>query len=602
MSGNLTLPTLRPNRAVLTLAILLTILAGCGGTAQREGTGAQSVASSAATARVGEEALRLPESLYDAQFAAADAALRRFDWMSASVALDTIPGEPLTPDDSAYESYLQARIAYIRGNPEAAMQLLQGAEQFTPHPAIVYRLHNFRRHLLHISGDHLASAWLGTRMLYSAPPGDQAALKRAVWEDLQWLDGDTLAGARREAGDTEWQAWLELAAITRGHPGKLDSTLSQWLTGHRRHPASAPLPGGLEFLLPGHPPPQKVAMILPLSGKLAPAGKAVRDGFLASYFRARLTRPVPAEVLVLDSDNYGSVMDAYNDAVLQRAELVIGPLSKAAVAELAGAAHRPIPVIALNRIAQGTTTPGSAIVQLALAPEDEAARLAELAMGAGARRAMILRPAGAWGDKMERSLGQRWQQLGGSLTTTVVYTGREDYSGSIKSGLGLEASAQRKQRVRDMLASNVEFTPRRRQDVDAIFLLANSPAQARAIKPLLAFHYAGSLPVYAPSTVYGGVPDARDRDLDGINLVEIPWLLDSDPELRQALALGGNSYTRLNALGADAQLLQSRLPQLQAGPDALLRGATGILTLNPQLQIERDLPPATFDGGVLKPR
>ena len=58
---------------------------------------------------------------------------------------------------------------------------------------------------------------------------------------------------------------------------------------------------------------------------------------------------------------------------------------------------------------------------------------------------------------------------------------------------------------------------------------------------------------------------------------------------------------RLNALGADAYLLQSRLGQLRAGPDALIAGDTGLLSMNPQLQIERELPPAVFDGDRLKP-
>jgi len=599
MSASLTLPSLR---LTLTLLAALTVLAGCGSTAQRDAGTGHSAASSATTARVGDAVFKLPSSPYDAQFAAANAALQRFDWMSAAVALDNLPDITPTPDDIAYLNYLRARIADVRGKPRQAIQVLRGIERPGLNPAIVYRLQNFERHLSHLGGDYLDSARLGAQMLLSAPPADQAPLKRAIWEDLQWLDGETLAGARRVATDSEWRGWLELAAISRDTPNGVGSALTRWLADHRGHPASAPLPGGLEFLLPGAVPPEKVALILPLSGRLAPAGKAVRDGYLASYFQTRSVGPAPAEVLVLDSDNYGSAAAAYSEAVARGAGMIVGPLSKASVAELASAGERPVPVIALNRIEHGAIAPGSALVQLALAPEDEAVELAELAIGAGARRAMILRPAGAWGDKMERALGLRWQQLGGSVAANVVYSGREDYSAGIQSGLGLEESARRKQRVRDMLASNVEFTPRRRRDVDAIFLLARGAAEARALKPLLAFHYAGSIPVYAPSTVYGGAPDERDRDLDGITLVEIPWLLGSNPELRQMLEASGDNYTRLQALGADAHLLQSRLPQLQGGADALLRGDTGLLQLNPRLQLVRRLPLATFDGGVLTPR
>ena len=162
-------------------------------------------------------------------------------------------------------------------------------------------------------------------------------------------------------------------------------------------------------------------------------------------------------------------------------------------------------------------------------------------------------------------------------------------------------SEQRARDIGDMLSAEVEFTARRRQDVDVVFLLARNGAEARSLKPLLAFHYAGNLPIYATSSIYNGVASASDRDLDDINLVEMPWLLGSSPETRAELAAGNTgTYTRLNALGADAYLLQSRFRQLQAGPDALLRGNTGLLTLNRDLQVERELPLATFDEGAIE--
>ena len=151
-----------------------------------------------------------------------------------------------------------------------------------------------------------------------------------------------------------------------------------------------------------------------------------------------------------------------------------------------------------------------------------------------------------------------------------------------------------------MLATNIEFTARRRQDLDVVFLLARTGAEARSLKPLLAYHYAGDLPVYATSNIYRGVVDSADKDLSGVQLVEIPWLLGGNPVLHGELAADRNHYSRLNALGADAFLLQSRFSQLQGGPDVLIRGNTGLLGLDPQLRVLRELQPATFDGGVLR--
>jgi outer membrane PBP1 activator LpoA protein len=82
----------------------------------------------------------------------------------------------------------------------------------------------------------------------------------------------------------------------------------------------------------------------------------------------------------------------------------------------------------------------------------------------------------------------------------------------------------------------------------------------------------------------------------------MPWVLGANSALRSALAAGGSdgSYTRLNALGADAFLVQAGFGRLQSGADALFRGNTGLLTMDPDLSIHRDLSAATFDAGALK--
>lgn len=587
-----------------TLIILAITLAACSGAPEKDTQVTRPQRQVGTSTQPGEISLQLPTSEFSAEFAAADYALSRFDWMQAEIALAPVEEQILTRDDATYLGYQQARIAWLQGNQQQTLDSLRTLDQPGAHPALVYRLRNMRRHILELQGEHLASAQLGTRLLSTTPQADRAALSRDIWRNLQREDPEALAGTAVATSDTQLKGWRELALISRQEPTQIKSALQQWQMNYPGHPAADPLPGGLSHLLGETATLDTVALMLPLSGRLAPAGSAIRDGYLAHYYAARINGPAPRDLLILDSDNYHSPLEAYNDAVLQGANLVIGPLSKQAVGQLAALPQRPVPVVALNRIDGAATAGTSALVQLSLAPEDEATRIAEIAFGQGGRRALILRPAGAWGNKMELALQQRWSSLGGSVANSVSYNNQEDYSANMKAGLGLEASDSRRLRVRDMLAADVEFTPRRRQDLDVVFLLARDGAQARSVKPLLAFHYAGDLPVYATSSIYSGFPDERDKDLDGTVLVDSPWLLGHSPALRVAITMGGtgsDSYTRLNALGADAFLLQTRLSQLRAGPDVLLQGNTGLLSLNPQLQILREPAPATFDGGALKP-
>lgn len=546
--------------------------------------------------------LQLPASSYGAVFASAEQSLARFDWMQASVELQQIPRDRLSRDDGAYMDYLQARISYVRGDQTQAMHLLASADAPGVNPALRYRVLSFRHHMLEMQGDTLGSAQLADQILRSAPEDTATAWKRTVWRNLAKTSAAKLSAAQTGAADPQWRGWLDLALIDRGGSATLAGDLSRWRSAHPDHPAANPLPGGLDFLVSNGPRQGKVALLLPLSGELAPAGTAVLDGFLAAYYADRAAGGPANELLVIDLDKSPSASGAYEEAVRQGASLVVGPLSKEGLADMATQLERPVPILALNRIDQILPASGSALVQLSLAPEDEAAGLGEFAFGSGARRAVIIGPAGDWGSKVEAALRARWTALGGTVASSATYGDYEEYSGSVKSTLALDGSEQRATDLRAALNQDIEFTPRRRQDIDVIFLLSRNGTEARSIKPLLAFHYAGDLPVYALSSIYNGASDDRNQDLNGIRLLEMPWVLGENPALRSTLAAAGSdeNYTRLNALGADAYLVQSGFGRLQSGADALFRGNTGVLTMEPSLSIHRDLSAAKFDAGALK--
>jgi len=547
-------------------------------------------------------ALTLPDSPYRDTFNIAEAALSEFDWMSASVALQDVAPAELSAEDFAYATYLQARIAWTRGDRSQALELLGSASSERNSPAIAYRIASFQHFILSLSGDSIAAARLAAGILETTPGARGDAWKRLAWRDLQRSTDAQLAAELEFTADPNWIAWLQLALDARGQGGDQRPALAAWLKAHPNHAAAAPLPGGLEQLLSAEPARQ-VALLLPLSGRLAAAGEAVLNGYLAAHYQARTATEPGTELRILDVASYPSASAAYDEAVRQGAGLVVGPLDKSAVSELAARPDRSVPVLALNRIGESALTTGSALVQLSLAPEDEAVTLADIAYGRGGRSALIIRPQGNTGEKLEQAVRQRWTALGGNVTSTAAYTGRDDFSDSVKHALGLDASEARARVIEDYLATNVEFTPRRRADADVIFLLSRDGAEARSIKPLLAFHYAGSLPVYALSGIYSGAPDARDRDLNGIHFVEMPWLLGESPGLRVALAAadyGSGNFTRLNALGADAYLVETGFQRLQSGPAALFRGHTGLLDMDPQLRIRRELTPVTFDGGVVR--
>ena len=86
--------------------------------------------------------------------------------------------------------------------------------------------------------------------------------------------------------------------------------LQRWLREWRQHPAHDNLPNDLRLLQSLiDQQPQKIALLLPMQGKLAEASEAVSDGFFAAYYQALANGRHTPEVRQYDSTN--GVIAAY---------------------------------------------------------------------------------------------------------------------------------------------------------------------------------------------------------------------------------------------------------------------------------------------------
>jgi outer membrane PBP1 activator LpoA protein len=170
----------------------------------------------------------------------------------------------------------------------------------------------------------------------------------------------------------------------------------------------------------------------------------------------------------------------------------------------------------------------------------------------------------------------------------------------IKESVNLPRSEARARELERLLGQRLEFTPRRRQDVDFVFMLAR-PQDARSIMPTLAYHYSGDLPVYTLSRVYAGYPTPElDRDLDRLRFTEMPWVLDSQQPLKQQILANNpqaRNFLRLYAMGVDSFYLYPRLRQMAQLRDTRLNGQTGYLSLDANLLVRRELQIAEMRNG-----
>jgi uncharacterized protein len=432
----------------------------------------------------------------------------------------------------------------------------------------------------------------------------------ALWKTLMALPLSTLqTNAARGAGGIT-QGWYSLAALSKNNTQSLETQqaqLTKWLAQWRSHPANGNLPKDLEILNTLiNQQPQKIALLLPLKGRLAEAGAAVRDGFFSAYYHtlSQATNQGYNNPTIRQYDSSTGVIAAYQLAINEGANFIIGPLDKEDVNQLALQPSLPVPLLSLNYPDKQPANIIPGLYQFGLAVEDEARQIAREGIKNGYSRALLIVPTQEWSERGAQAFTDEWQKLGGILAGKIQFTKQGQLSDALRNLLLINESQNRMNLLQQQLGTKLEFNPRRRNDIDMIFMPV-TPAQGRQVRPTLVFHYANNIPAFATSNIYSGDRDAvNNEDLNGVVFNTLPWLFDNNNPEKQAITQTTKSsavYSRLHALGADAFHLYARLPQLKLAPQMTLYGATGSLHLVADGRIERDQIWAKFNGGLVEP-
>ena len=432
---------------------------------------------------------------------------------------------------------------------------------------------------------------------------ERLANEDAIWKLLRGLNLDTLGAGRQKSTSAELNGWLDLAILRVRHgtdPDQLPRVLLDWRQRYASHPANLRLPEELSFALDAKRLSfNKLAVLLPMTGRLSSTGRVIRDGLMMAYYNDN-SPTKPAEVVVYDSAQ-GDINLTYQRAVNEGADVIVGPLDRDQVQKIATLPTLLVPTLSLNLV-ENLHAPLS-FYQFGLPIEDEAKQVATRALSSY-RNAVIITNNDALGDRANVTM-QKWFERGeGKILTSLRIHDEKQVEPLVEQALGVDASKRRAKTLQQILGIELGSQPRRRQDVEVI-LLAAKPSTARRIKPYLNFYFAQDIPVFATSYLYSGQPDiSRDKDLTGIEFPEAPWLINADDPLnqyrREASALWPQATTtqaRFFALGHDAYMLTPELQRLQAFADFRLQGLTGKLRMDKQGRIARSMPWAKFRDG-----
>jgi outer membrane PBP1 activator LpoA protein len=323
-------------------------------------------------------------------------------------------------------------------------------------------------------------------------------------------------------------------------------------------------------------PPSKLALLLPQSGNLTVAGNAIRDGLLSAYYAE--TRSKPGIRFYDTQGNAAGAKAAYDRAVKEGAQMIIGPISKDEVAAIHDATGN-IPVLALNRI----ETPNNRhVLNFSLNPEREGELIAERLLGKGLLQTAVFSQGSDSNSRMLAAFEKRYQSGGGS----VLLKAPAPVFGKDAEGVAINP-----------------VLPEAVREAKAVLLLMNGDA-AKPTRAALALNGASGIPVFAGTDITESSDAKTNTQLDGIEFLQMPWLVNRGNSLNisaaQLLKLPSarGPGAKLNAFGADAWLIATRLPVWLASPNSEIAGATGSLHLEPDGRIERTLPWSVFRAGV----
>jgi len=506
-------------------------------------------------------------------------------------------GSDVRGDDLVLMSRLQAGLALAQGRPSEAIEALRRIPEPWPAP-LASELLGVRAQAEFASGellDGIRSTEARASVLGTA---EERRENYARLVDAMLANPGASAAVPAEATPGE-RAWFELGQLLGApdaDPAAMARRSADWRNRHPYHPGGDFLPQATATAVGALDAADAtvIALLLPMSGRLDAAGRAVRDGFLA----AALDEP-PARrprIEILDTAALGATA-AYARALEIGAGAIAGPLVKEDIAALLASRSLPVPTLALNSVP--VDSPPPFLFQFALDPEQEARAVARRVIRDGHVRGVALFPRSAWGERVQAAFAQELGGSGVELTSVQAYDpGAKDYSGPLRAALGRYGGAG--DRGPSGAPPKRDAVAEARDGPQFVFLAA-SAANARALVPQLRFQMTYEPVLYATSDAVDPGPRAVP-DLDGLQYPEMPWILDGGLEaprlwdlLQKDWAAEARGRVRLYAFGYDAYRLLRGMSAASRGSAA--GGLSGRLQVAPDGRVQREPDWARMHGG-----
>ncbi|TAL83370.1 MAG: penicillin-binding protein activator [Rhodanobacter sp.] len=501
----------------------------------------------------------------------------------AANTLAQIDRQQLSGDEPVRLDLLRAELALSRHDDATALRLTTQPHLVVP-TALQPRLLELRARAMAATGDNWGAARSRIQMDSQLTGFDRAQNRQQALALLRKLGIPSLQqrAAAMKPGD-RMLSWVNEALSQLGVVvAQSQAALNQ--------PVGTLVPGPAADVREGYKVPAKVALLLPGDGNFAAAGRSIREGFFAAYMHAGHNHaPRPAVRVYNSHGTTAGSIAGYQQAVADGAQFVVGPLTRDDVAAVFSQTALPVPVLALNH-PDDRQLPAGDSSEFGLLPENEGAQAADHMIERGLQHAYVIIARDDFAQRAASAFKAEFIARGGQVDGIHVVA---DFTSALQ-GMNLGNYTSKP-------GSSVPASP------DTGIFISMRPTDARLLLPQLRVGNV-QLPVFATSHVYAGSDDAAaNRDLDGVEFCDIPWLFNAQPGLPDhdtiaaLLPAARGGAGRLFAFGMDAWNLVPYIDWMRAHPGSYLPGATGQLTANPFGRVRNVLIWAKFHNGLARP-
>lgn len=400
---------------------------------------------------------------------------------------------------------------------------------------------------------------------------DSRAWSKRTWEILnswcvyrrQDLDRDQTRSA------TEWWELTHLLG-TSISPVQKSERYEDWRISHPHHLASRFPPVQFDSSTQGGP--DRIALLLPQSGSLSSAARAIRNGFLSAHLsNIAANRSVQVELFDTEESDIGRLVD---QAIAGGVDVIVGPLDKDRVRYLIRGDTLDVPIIALNRVPESFIA-NSASLQLGLVVEDDAAAISKRLLDMRAKRILLLIGREFWCARASVALKETLLPRV-NIVDEAFLNDLSDVTEDVAQLLLVTQSNTRHDRLQD-LVGEIEFNARRRHDVDAIVAFVDY-AEFGSLTAAMQYHFAGDIPILVAEPTFRNREQQVEYE-NGTLFTSTPVTLYPNSLARDVLDsfADAEELLPLYAFGIDAYRVAMNIPNLARGESVF--GLTGVLSI-----------------------